>query len=131
MKNQLIVPGKFFVKTGFKLLVLVGLLVMTSFDENTKEDRKLTFRPLVDSPGVTSAITQANTQFRTTMLSILSQVSRENGLPEPDDDFVMVNPMAGIVSPVVLTKDSRTASLIDLEKGKVILLSYFNLPDDS
>jgi hypothetical protein len=68
---------------------------------------------------------QANTVFRTNILSILKQLTLEYKLPEPDDNFVMVNPMASVVSPVALIKEATMASLFDLEKGEDILLAYF------
>ena len=111
----------------FTILVIAGyknekdpcILVPLSVDQTT------------DQLTVTRTLEQANTNFRAPVLSILKQVTVEYKLPEPDENFVMVNPIAAVVSPVILTKEATMASLPDLEKRKDILLAYFNLPDDA
>jgi hypothetical protein len=127
MKNLNKFFEKFPGKSGFYLISL-AIIILYSCEHTFTSDIPLT-RDRVDYLKSASVpIEQANAQFRATIQSMLQQISLENGLPELDNDFVLVNPMTSYTSPIALTEDATTSTISGLESGIDILLAYFNLP---
>jgi len=134
MKNERQSPCKLKNQTvGRMLLFLFLILITTGWKINKYPEMSghMKIEQLTDQVRASGNLEQANTAFRATVLAMLKQVSTNYKLPEPDDNFVLVNPMAGFTSPIALTREATMASLSDLEKGKMILLAYFNLPEDA
>lgn len=120
-------------EAGVMLVSLFLILIMAGYQGEKTSDSLIPLKSdqSIDQSAITGSIEKANTAFRTNVQSILKQVAADYKWPEPEDNFVMVNPLNRYVSPIALTKEVISASLTDLEKGKVLLLAYFNLPDDA
>ena len=133
MKNEHQTPGKFKIKTGMMLMVIILILITTGWKKDKYPEMYglLKMDQLTDQVRTTGTLEQANTAFRATVLSMLKQVSTNYRLPEPDDNFILVNPFGAAISPIALTREATLASLADLEKGKNLLLAFFNLPEDA
>jgi hypothetical protein len=122
--------GKTFGYCNLLLSILMSLS-FTSCEKSEEPEVTLTFNQVTDVLGGPGALVQANNEFRTSIQSIIKQACTDYKLPEPDDNFVVVNPMNKYVSPVFLTKDALSYTAANLENGKTILMAYFNIPEDS